>query len=81
LIVDDVLTTGTSLIETRQAVESAGATPVAYAVLIDRAAPNLDLGLPLQSAYKVEALSYAPDEVPEWLAAIPAVKPGTRKNT
>lgn len=81
LIVDDVLTTGTSLVETRQAIENAGAEVVAYAVLIDRAAPGLDLQRPLFGAYKVEAQSYAPDEVPEALAAIPISKPGTRAVT
>jgi orotate phosphoribosyltransferase len=49
-------------------------------VLINRAAPELDLGLPLFSAYKVEAKSYPADDLPEWLAKIPAVKPGTRKS-
>lgn len=78
LIVDDVLTTGTSLVETRGAIERAQGTVGAYAVLIDRAAPNLDLGLPTFAAYRVEATSYAPDELPDRLAAIPAIKPGTR---
>lgn len=78
LIVDDVLTTGTSLFETRDAIENAGATPVAYAVLVNRAQKELELH-PLFSSFKVEATSYAPDEVPEWLAKIPTTKPGTRK--
>lgn len=78
LIVDDVLTTGTSLVESRGAIEEAGGEVVGYGVLIDRSAPDLDLGRPLYGAYQVQAVSYAPDEVPDWLAAIPAVKPGTR---
>lgn len=81
LIVDDVLTTGTSLTETREAIEAAGADPVAYGVLIDRSVAGTDFGLPLFAAYKVEAQSYAPDEVPAWLAAIPVSKPGTRTVT
>jgi orotate phosphoribosyltransferase len=79
LIVDDVLTTGRSLIESRQAIERAGGTPIAYAVLIDRSPEGLDLGLPLFGAYKVAAESYASDDIPEWLQAIEPVKPGTRK--
>jgi len=78
LIVDDVLTTGTSLVETRQAIETAGGEVVAFGVLIDRSAPDLNLERPLFGAYKVEAQSFAPDEVPDWLADIPATKPGTR---
>lgn len=79
LIVDDVLTTGTSLVETRQAIENAGGEVVGYAVLIDRSPPMLDLGLPMFAAYKVAAESYPPEEVPDWLSAIPTSKPGTRK--
>jgi orotate phosphoribosyltransferase len=78
LIVDDVLTTGRSLVETREAIEKAGASVEAFAVLIDRAADGLDLGKPLHAAYKVNAISYAPAEVPAELAAIPITKPGTR---
>lgn len=78
LVVDDVLTTGISLKETRTAIEEAGSEVVAYAVLIDRAAPQTSFELPLYAAYKVEAQSYDPNEVPGWLAAIPITKPGTR---
>jgi len=78
LIVDDVLTTGTSLRESQYAIAAAGGNVGAFAVLIDRAKGDLGLGAPLFSAYKAEATSYAPDEVPEWLAAIPIQKPGTR---
>ena len=80
LIVDDVLTTGTSLVESREAVEAAGGTVGAYAALIDRSAAGLDLGAPLHRAYRVEATSYPADDVPEWLAQIPSFKPGTRKS-
>lgn len=79
LIVDDVLTTGISLFETRDAIEAAGAEVAGYGVLIDRAQRDLEFGKPYFAAYKVEAVSYAEDEIPDWLAAIPAVKPGTRK--
>jgi orotate phosphoribosyltransferase len=78
LIVDDVLTTGTSLFESRAAVDLAGGKTIGYGVLIDRSSPETDFQLPLYGAYKVQANSYAPDEVPDWLAAIPITKPGTR---
>ena len=39
LVVDDVLTTGTSLLETRAAIEEAGGQTIAFAVLIDRSTP------------------------------------------
>jgi len=77
LIVDDVLTTGKSLVETRDGILAAGGDVVGFAALIDRSAPGFSLSAPLFSAYKVEAESYAPDAVPDWLAAVPLVKPGT----
>ena len=78
LVVDDVLTTGTSLIETREAIAAAGGAVAAFGVLIDRSPEGLDLHAPTFAAYRVEAQSYAEDELPEWLAAVPSVKPGTR---
>ncbi len=76
LIVDDVLTTGKSLFETRDAITRAGGQVVGYAVLVNRAQTEID-AKPLFSAYTVEAVSYAEDELPAHLAAVPAVKPGT----
>ncbi|AIE87310.1 orotate phosphoribosyltransferase [Fimbriimonas ginsengisoli] len=78
LVVDDVLTTGTSLLESRQAIETAGGEVVGFGVLIDRSQPGVEFGAPLYGAYKVEAQSYAPDDIPDWLAEIPVTKPGTR---
>ncbi len=78
LVVDDVLTTGRSVVETIDVIKSAGGVPAGVGVLIDRAQSPLDFGCEQYSAYKVEAVSYAPEEVPEWLAAIPIRKPGTR---
>lgn len=76
LVVDDVLTTGTSVEEVCKVI---GAEKVVgVGVLIDRSTNPLDFGAPLYAAYKVTAESFAPDEVPEWLASIPVQKPGTR---
>jgi orotate phosphoribosyltransferase len=78
LVVDDVLTTGTSIREVVEVMNGLGAEVAGVGVLIDRAEGSLDFGCPFFAAYKVEAKSYAPDDIPEWLAAIPIAKPGTR---
>lgn len=78
LLVDDVLTTGTSLRECKVALEAAGAELRAAAVLIDRSEQAPDLGVPVTAAHRVVAESYAEHEVPAWLASIPVTKPGTR---
>ncbi|MFQ3586241.1 MAG: orotate phosphoribosyltransferase [Fimbriimonadaceae bacterium] len=78
LVVDDVLTTGVSVREVVDLLRRQGAEVVGVGVLIDRSQEPVDFGCPMYAAYRVEARSYAPDEVPDWLAAIPVTKPGTR---
>lgn len=79
LIVDDVLTTGRSVFEVIEVVKAAGGVPSGAGLLIDRAQDAIDFGCPKFAAYKVDAVSFAPDEVPDWLAQVPITKPGTRK--
>lgn len=78
LVVDDVLTTGLSVRETIEAIQEAGGEVAGAAVLIDRTEKPLDFSCPFFAAYKVEAKSFAADEVPDWLAEVPIQKPGTR---
>jgi orotate phosphoribosyltransferase len=79
LVVDDVFTTGLSVKETIDVIHAAGGEVIGTGVLIDRAPAPPDFGCPHYSASKVEAESFAPDAVPDWLAAVPITKPGTRK--
>lgn len=78
LVVDDVHTTGRSVLETMDVIAAAGGRPVGVAVLIDRSERAIDYTCAFFAAYRVEAESFAPDEVPDWLQAIPVTKPGTR---
>ncbi|MEZ5164130.1 MAG: orotate phosphoribosyltransferase [Fimbriimonadaceae bacterium] len=78
LVVDDVLTTGLSVVETMDAVREFGGEPSAVGVLIDRSGGQVDFGVPMFASYTVNAKSWAEDEIPDWLAAIPVTKPGTR---
>jgi orotate phosphoribosyltransferase len=82
LVVDDVFTTGRSVVEVLELLATyPSATVVGAASLIDRAQAPVELGVPYFTAYKVEATSYAPDQIPDWLAKIPITKPGTRTTT
>ncbi|HRK21332.1 MAG TPA: orotate phosphoribosyltransferase [Fimbriimonadaceae bacterium] len=78
LVVDDVLTTGLSVNETIQAIQNAGGEVAGVAVLIDRASDAIDFGCPQFAAFRVQAQSYDPQNVPESLAEIPIQKPGSR---
>lgn len=77
LVVDDVLTTGGSVRECMQLVESVGATLVGVGVLVDRTGATADFGVPLVSALSLNVHSWAPDDVPGWLNEIPVTRPGS----
>lgn len=53
-IVDDILTTGASLLETIEAVRAAGVEPVAATVIADRSVEALDLGVPVHALGRIE---------------------------
>ena len=79
LMVEDVVTTGKSSREAIAAVEAAGGRVLAEAALVDRSGGQADLGVPFFPLVEINVPTYAPDEVPPELAAIPAIKPGSRK--
>ena len=78
LMVEDVVTTGLSSKEAIRAIEAAGGKVVAAASLVDRSGGNVDLGVPFVPLIRIDVPTYAADALPESLAAIPAIKPGSR---
>ena len=78
LMVEDVVTTGLSSREAIEAVNAAGGDVIAEAALVDRSAGSVDLGVPFFPLIRIDVPTYAPDAVPAELAAIPAMKPGSR---
>ena len=79
LMVEDVVTTGLSSREAIEAVRAAGGEVVAEASLVDRSSGKSNLGVPYTALIRIDVPTYAADSVPPELAAIPAVKPGSRK--
>jgi orotate phosphoribosyltransferase len=78
LLVEDVVTTGLSSREAIEAIQAAGGAVVAAASLVDRSGGTADLGVPYTPLIRIDVPTYSEDEVPADLAAIPAVKPGSR---
>jgi len=78
LMVEDVVTTGLSSREAIEAVSAAGGSVVAEAALVDRSGGTADLGIPFFPLIRIDVPTYAADAVPPELAAIPAIKPGSR---
>ena len=79
LMVEDVVTTGLSSREAIKAVEAAGGVVLAEAALVDRTAGGVDLGVPFYPLVEFNFPTYEVDEIPAHLQAIPAMKPGSRK--
>lgn len=78
VIVEDIVTTGLSIRETITCLEAIGAEVVAAACIIDRSAGKSDVGVPLIALAQYEVPAYPADKLPPELAAIPAIKPGSR---
>lgn len=78
LMVEDVVTTGLSSREAIAAVGEAGGEVIAEAALVDRSGGKADLGVPFFPLIRIDVPTYDPNALPPELAAIPAIKPGSR---
>jgi len=78
LMMEDVVTTGLSSREAIAAIAAAGGETVAAAALVDRSNGAADLGVPFFPLIRLDVPTYAADALPPELAAIPAIKPGSR---
>lgn len=78
LMMEDVVTTGLSSREAIAAIARAGGVAVAAAALVDRSGGAADLGVPFFPLIRLDVPSWDADATPPEVAAIPAVKPGSR---
>jgi orotate phosphoribosyltransferase len=79
LAVEDVITTGGSVRETITAVEKRGGVVVGVSSILDRSGGEVQFGYPFKPLLTMKIAAYDPNELPEDLKALPAVKPGSRK--
>jgi orotate phosphoribosyltransferase len=77
LIVDDILTTGSSIREVIGAVNKLGGKIIGIGVLVDRSEQATDFGVPLFSCHRAVTTTYKPEDCPLCAAKIPLVKPGS----
>jgi orotate phosphoribosyltransferase len=78
LMVEDIVTTGLSSRECIAGIQDEGGETVGAACLIDRSGGKAELGVPLASLASIEVPTFPADKLPPELAAVPAVKPGSR---
>lgn len=77
LIVEDVITRGGRVQECIDIIKATGAKPVAAAVLVDRSEGKAKFEVPCVSLLEFSFPTYEADKLPEELAAMPAVHPGS----
>jgi len=78
LMVEDIVTTGLSSRECIAGINGEGGVTVGAACLIDRSGGKAETGVPLAALARLDIPTYAADALPPELAALPAVKPGSR---
>lgn len=78
LMVEDIVTTGLSSRECIKSIEETGAKVVGGACIFDRSNGTADIGVPLISLAAKAFPAYEVDKLPAELAALPAIKPGSR---
>ncbi|HSF25371.1 MAG TPA: orotate phosphoribosyltransferase [Blastocatellia bacterium] len=79
LVVEDVVTTGGSTLETIDAVKSAGGLVVGAGSVVDRSGGAVDLGIRREALLTLEVPAYEPERCPLCKLGTPAIKPGSRK--
>jgi len=78
LVVEDVITKGGRVQETLEIVRQSQGIPVGVAMLVDRSDGQVNLGVPMLSVIALNVEAFDPANLPADLAAIPAVKPGSK---
>lgn len=79
LIVDDVMTTGSSVNEVIDAVKKLGGDIVGIGVLVLRSSREPDFGFPFFACLRVQEVTYLPAQCPLCAAGVPLLKPGSSK--
>ena len=77
LVVEDVVTRGGRVRECLNLIRQAGGRPAGVAMLVDRSAGATRFDVPTFHLLEMSFPTYAPDQVPAWLAKIPVDKPGS----
>ena len=78
LVVEDVVTKGGRVQETIDIVRAHQGQVTGVAIIVDRSNGAAQLGVPLFSLLQMNVETFAPDQLPPDLAAIPATKPGSK---
>jgi orotate phosphoribosyltransferase len=78
LVVEDVITTGGTTLETMEVVRSHGGVVVGAASLVDRSGGKVSLGVPYHRLWTLSIPTYEPDQCPLCRTGSKPIRPGSR---
>ncbi len=78
LMAEDIVTTGLSSRECIHCIKKWGGRVLMASCLIDRSNGKAEIGAELCSLMRLDVATYDPDNLPDRLQGIPAIKPGSR---
>ena len=79
LVVEDIVTTGGSVMEVIEVVKELGGVIAGVAILVDRSGGTVDFGAPAKAMLTLNIQNYTPEECPYCKQGLPLVKRGSRK--
>lgn len=81
LLVEDVVTTGGSILEVVDVVRATGASIVGLGYLVDRSGGRADFGVPATPLITLDVVTYQPESCPLCAGGSTAIKPGSTGKT
>ena len=78
LVIEDVVTKGGRVQETIDIVRAHGGQIPGVAAIVDRSNGAVNFGVPFASLISLQVEVFKPDKLPPDLAALPAIKPGSK---
>ena len=78
LIIEDVVTKGGRVQETIDIVRANKGNVLGVGMVVDRSNGQTQLGVPMFSLIALQVETFDPNKLPPDLAAVPAVKPGSK---
>lgn len=79
LVIEDVRTTGGSVLEVAEVVRAAGGTVAGFGFILDRSQDGSDLGAPARALARRRMENHEPEGCPLCARGVPIEKPGSRQ--
>jgi len=79
LVVEDVVTTGGSVVEVISLLKEIGAEIAGVGLVVDRSNGKVDFGCKMHAVYTTEVISYEANNCPICKTDVSLIKPGSRK--